>query len=133
MMYNFIFWFFYRFWEKRGNDGRIIGAAHVLFSLLVHIGLIMEVVHWVWHYKVMNFPDQGTYGRNKSVLFFLMVPIWIILWFYFNRARTNRLLTLYDTKYKEKSLQISLYIILFFILPLAALLILVVVRQRGLI
>ena len=130
-IYNFIYNFFYKFWEKRGNDGRIVGAAHVLFSLIIHVLLIAEIIRDITGFNIINLPNSRQYGINKTMYFFLAVPLWVGLWFFYNRERTKRLLKDYHQKYGETGSKNTLKILLYFVLPTILLITLVVIRQRS--
>ena len=130
-IYNFIYSFFYKFWEKRGNDGRIVGAAHVLFSILIHVLLTAEIIWDIIGSNIISLPNFGEYGRNKTMYFFLAVPFWIGLWFFYNRERSKRLLKDYHQKYGETGSKNTLKILLYFFIPIVLLITLAVIRQRS--
>ena len=130
-IYNFIYIFFYKFWEKRGNDGRIVGAAHVLFSILIHFLLIAEIIRDITGFNIISLPNFGEYGINKTMYFFLAVPLWIGLWFFYSRERTKRLLKDYHQKYGETGSKSTLKILLYFVIPILLLITLAVIRQRS--
>jgi hypothetical protein len=128
-IYNFIYCFFYRLWEKKGG-GRIDSSAHVLFAALIHILLIAEIVQSTTGTKILALPDYGGHGRNKYMYFLFAVPLWIGLCFYFNRKRTKRLLKEYHQKYGKAGSKNILRIMIYLILPTILLIFLTVVRQQ---
>ena len=129
-IYNFIYCFFYKFWEKRGNDGRIVGAGHILGVLIIHILLIAEIIQGTIGYKLIYLPNFGEQGQNKTIYFVLAVPLWIVFWIFYNRERTKRLLKEYHQKYGEAGSKNTLKILLYVVLPAILLIILAVIRQK---
>ncbi|HRP90104.1 MAG TPA: hypothetical protein PKX92_08695 [Edaphocola sp.] len=130
-IYNFIYSFFYKFWEKRGNDGRIVGSAHVLGTIIIHALLIVEIIRDTTGLNLISLPNFGEYGRNKTMYFFLAVPVWIGLWFFYNRERTKRLLKEYHQKYGEAGSKNTFNILLYVVIPIILLITLAVIRQRS--
>ena len=130
-IYNFIYCFFYRFWEKRGNDGRIVGAAHVLFTFLIHVLLIAEIVQDITGFKIVSLPDYGGAGRNKYMYFLFVIPFWVALVFFYNREHTKRLLKEYHQKYGEAASKNTVKILLYVVIPIVLLISLAVIRQRN--
>ena len=128
-IYNFIYCYFYKLWEKKGG-GRIDSSAHVLFSLLIHVLLIAEIIQDTIGLKIISLPNFGQYGRNKTVYFLFAIPIWVGLWFFYNRERTKRLLKEYHQKYGETGSKNTLKILLYVVLPAILLIILAVIRQK---
>ena len=131
-IYNFIYSFFYRFWEKRGNDGRIVGSAHVLGTIIIHVFLIAEIIRDITGFNIIILPNFGEYGRNKTMYFFLAVPIWVGLWFFYHRERTKRLLKDYHHKYGEAGSKNILKILQYVIAPVILLITLAIIRQKSL-
>lgn len=130
-IYNFIYCYFHKFWEKRSNDGRIVGSAHVLFSVFIHILLIAEIIRNITGVNVISLPGFGTYGRNKTIYLFLSIPFWIGFWFFYNRERTKHLLKDYQQIYGEAGRKNLIKVILYFILPIVLLITLAIIRQRS--
>ena len=129
-IYNFIYCFFYNFWKSKGG-GRIDSSAHVLFSLIIHVLLIAEIVRDITGFNIISLPNFGQYGINKTMYFFFAVPLWVGLWFFYNRERTKRLLKDYHQRYGETGSKNTLKILLYFVLPIILLITLAVIRQRS--
>src|SRR5690606_2475255 len=98
-IYNFIYCFFYKFWEKRGDNGNISGAGHLLFAIMMHLLLLSEIIRGISSFNILPLPDFGTTGRNKTIWFLFLIPFWIGLCFFYNKTRTQRLLEQYESKY----------------------------------
>ena len=129
-IYNFIYCYFYNMWKSKGG-GRIDSSAHVLFSILIHVLLIAEIIRDITGFNIISLPNFGAYGINKTMYFFLAVPLWIGLWFFYNRERTKRLLKDYHQKYGEAGSKITLKILLYFVIPIVLLITLAVIRQKS--
>jgi hypothetical protein len=129
-IYNFIYCFFYNFWKSKGG-GRIDSSAHVLFSIIIHLLLISEIIWDLTGYNIVSLPNFGEYGRNKIIYFFLVIPFWIALIFFFSKERTKRLLKDYHQKYGESGAKNTFRIMLYFVLPIVLLITLAVIRQKS--
>jgi len=129
-IYNFIYCYFYNMWKSKGG-GRIDSSAHVLFSILIHVLLIAEIIRDITSFNIISLPNFGAYGINKTMYFFLAVPLWIGLWFFYNRERTKRLLKDYHQKYGEAGSKNTLKILLYFVIPIVLLITLAVIRQKS--
>lgn len=130
-IYNFIYCYFHKFWQKRSYDGRIVGSAHVLFSVFIHILLIAEIIRNITDVNVISLPDFGTYGRNKTINLILSIPFLIGLWFFYSRERTKRLLKDYHQIYGEAGRKNFIKVLLYFVLPIILLTTLAIIRQRS--
>lgn len=132
IIYNFIYCFFYKLWEKRGSDGRLNGTGVVFFTLLMHILLIFEIIFDLTGYKISLFPnhDGATYSQRKGFNFIICIPFIIAIWLFYNRNRTDRLLKEYQDCYNGDENKTSLRILLYIVLPTILLIILAVIRQK---
>jgi len=131
-LYNFIYCYFYTFWEKRGNDGRVVGAAHVLFTVLMHVLLVAEIIQDITGFRLISLPAYGQYGRNRAMYMLFLIPFWMAFWIFYNRERTKRLLKKFYQEYGDELGKKNLQrILLYFILPVVLLIILALVRQNS--
>jgi hypothetical protein len=127
-IYNFIYCFFYKLWEKRGSDGRLNGTAHVFFALFIHLFLISEIVLDTFHYDLIKFSNYGMSG-DKNTPFFIAIPICFIIWVFYNKTRTESLLDEYQDEYQENESRITLRILCFVVIPFVLLLVLMFIKQ----
>lgn len=75
-MYNFIFWFFYKFFEwRKGFKSSFIASAMVGLTILVHLGLVHSIIRYFTRFTIGVF--SNSYGYNRLIL----LPV-VILWFY---------------------------------------------------
>lgn len=129
-IYNFIYCFFYKFWEKRGNDGRIVGSGHVLGTVIIHILLLSEIIQDITGFKIVSLPNYGGSGSNKYMYFLFSIPFFIALWLYYNRKRSKTLLKEYYQKYGETGVINTIKMLLYLVFPAMLLITLAVIRQR---
>lgn len=129
-IYNYIYCFLYTYWEKRATDGRVVGSAAIIFTMLIHILLIVELTHTIAGIQLFVIKSFGTYGENKTIYFLLGIPFWIISYIYYNRKRTKRLLKVYNKSYSSTGILNSFRVILYVIFPAVLLILLSVLRQN---
>lgn len=130
-IYNFIYCFFYKLWEKRGSDGRLNGTAHVLFALFMHLLLITELFLRTTGYNLIHLPNYVTYGNNKTAFFLYTIPFSFAIWLFYNKKRTERLLEEYEDEYGDDESRITLRILIFVVIAPVLLIFLAVMRQQG--
>lgn len=128
-VYNYTYCYFHNLWKNKGG-GRIDSSAHVLFSVIIHILLLSEIIRDLTGFNLISLPYFGEYGRNKMIYFFLAVPLWLGLFFFYSRERTKRLLKEYQLKYGEEKNKNTLRILLYVVLPTVLLITLAVIRQN---
>ena len=121
---------FTSFGKKRGNDGRTVGAAHVLFSLLIHLLLVSEIVQLLSESNMTNLRNFGQSARNRTIYFLLAIPLWIAFWSFYNPERTKRLLKEYHQKYEKTISKTHLTVLLYFVLPILLVITLAIIRQQ---
>ena len=75
-MYNFVFWFFYKFFEwRKGFKSFFLPAGMVGLAVLIHLGLAYSIVRYFTGFTVEFL--SSSYGYNRLIL----LPI--ILFFFF--------------------------------------------------
>jgi|GEM_PF-2433050 len=132
-IYNFIYCFFYKVWSKRGDNGNISGAGHLLFAIMMHLLLLSEIIRWVADVNILPLPNYGTTGRNRNVWMLFIFPFWIGLCFFYNKIRTQRLMEQYKLKYGNSKWKNTIRVLLYVLLPMILTIVLSLIRQkRGL-
>lgn len=131
-IYNLVYCFFYELAEKRGSDGRLSATGIVFFALLMHILLILEIIFDLTGHKIALFPyyDGAAYRYRKVFNILICIPFIIVIWLFYNRNRTNRLLKEYEDQYKGDENKTSLRFILYVIAPTILVLILSSIRHK---
>ena len=128
-IYNFVYCFFYNYWEKRGTDGRVVASVVLLFTLCIHMFFILEIVHVFGNVEFTYFSSFGSKDRIKTNVTLFSIPLWIIIGLYFNRKRTKRLLIEYNKIYynnRNNTLRAIFYVVFPFILAIT----LAIIRQN---
>ena len=130
-IYNFIYCFFYNYWEKRATDGRVVGSAFIVFTLLIHFLFIAELIQSIAGIQLFSIKSFGTYAENKAIYFLFCIPFWIIIALFYNRKRTKRLLKIYNPKYSASGNKNILRVVFYIFLPMILLIILSVLRRNA--
>ena len=117
-MYNFVFWFFYRFFEwRKGFQSSFIAGAMVVFTLAIHLLLLYGIVR---NFTGIAFPYfSGSYGQRKLMLLPLVVVLFFILYFGYYKKYGDKILSKYGDKKFSKPKNI-IFIILLLVVPLIA-------------
>lgn len=129
-IYNFIYCYFYKFWEKRNNDGRIVASMHIFFTLLVHFFLLAEIIRGITGIKFNLMPRLGNYGESKTKYMLLCIPFLILIFMYYNRNRTTNLLKEYYLQYGNDGKKNTIKILIYIIVPAIIAVSLAIIRQR---
>ena len=122
-IYNFIYCFFYRYWEKRNSDGRISGSIHVFLTAFIHFLILLKIILNIMGIYAVRF-DFGRHGTSKSANLIWSVPTLILFILFYNRKRTKRLLKEFHQKYDNNRRKKIINLFLYLIVPFIVLLIL---------
>ena len=103
-IYNFIYGSFYIDGEKNGDDGGLMGSAYVFLTLLIHLHLIFEIILDETGHELSIFPNYEnlTYTARKSAYALHLVPYFVVVWSFYNRRRSDRLIEDYEEEYGEE-------------------------------
>ncbi len=115
-VYNYIYAFFCRFWGNLIGNGRIIGAVHVTFALLMHMLFFSEIIRNTFLRKVVrtNYNDLGVL---RDVYWLVIAILILIVYFIYTPNRTYRLIKEYNVRYSEDLLGNILRILFYLIVP----------------
>lgn len=80
-MYNFIFWFFYKYFEwKNKDDSKFIPATLVIFTIVIHLFLLYSIYRFWTHTNALEWGTGLSYGQRKFLIFpFLILNILLIV------------------------------------------------------
>lgn len=99
-MYNFIFYFFYKYFEKTKDfSPRFSAICATAGAQFIHVFFLLSLLKYLFQFDIPRFNES--YGINKLYLspFFI---IWlIVVYFYYKRDRVNSILEERD-KLSEK-------------------------------
>lgn len=130
-IYDFVFCFFHRYWQKRDGDGKFNGVLHVTFTIGIHLLLIYQLIEIISNVKIFSFHNFGSYGKNKLYFMAIGLIILLIIWPFYNRERTKRLLNEYHQKYREAGIKNMMKILLYVVIPAILSITLTVIRQKS--
>jgi len=115
-MYNFIFWFFYRFFEwRKGFQSSFLACAMVSLALVIHISLAYQVLSYFAGVKLPYL--SGSYGQRRLILMPLVIILFFILYFIYFRRKAADILERYSGKSFSKPINI-IFIALLLIFPI---------------
>ncbi|WP_407483999.1 hypothetical protein [Elizabethkingia meningoseptica] len=131
-IYHFIYCYF---WRKDGGGGRLYCSLYVMIALVMHTLLIAEIIRDITDFKILGWiPDYGNrYNRNKYMYMLFSIPFWLVLFFFYNKKRTKKLLKEYDAKYGNAGRKNTIRVLLYIIAPTLLAIALVIIRQGGVI
>lgn len=113
-MYNFVFWFFYKYFEWKDNDSfSFIPAGIVALAIEMHVFLLYSFIRY---FTGFGFGISKTsYGKLFFIPFILV--LWLFVYFIYYRDNANRIL---DNKKDQKfsTPRNILYIVLILVVPL---------------
>lgn len=121
-MYNFIFWFFYRFNESKNGFKSVSSAAWVVgIAIIIHLSLIHSITRYFTGFTIGTFSEK--YAYNKLVLLpFVILFCASLYWFYYKK-RGDEILSKYENKSFSTPRNILL-ILAFMVIPVITLIIL---------
>jgi len=121
-MYNFVFWFFYRFFEwRKGFQSSFLSASMVAFVLLIHLGLLYSIIRYFTGFSFTYL--TGSYGQRKYMLLPFMLLLFFLVYLIFYKNRTTEVLEKYGDN-KFSSAKNIVLVLLITVVPLIAAIIL---------
>ena len=132
-IYNFIYAYFY---NKAGypGPGRMYGSGNVLIVLFIHILFVFEIIYCVTDYEINIFPELGgSLFHRKQVNFIYSIPLFVITWFFYNNKRTERILEEFNNRDEYVMQGDTNRAIIYIVGPLIAGLLLIFLKQKGVI
>jgi hypothetical protein len=129
-VYNYIYTFFCRFWGNKVGNGRIIGAAHVTFALLMHMLFFSEVVRSTSLQQAVTTEYENVAVLRDAYWLFIAVLV-LVVYFIYTPERTYRLIKEYNVRYAEDLLGNILRILFYIIIPTVVGVLLALYRNRA--
>ncbi len=115
-MYNFVFWFFYKFFEWRKDFKSVfLASVIVVLSFLIHLMLIYNVLRYFsgFGFDTMN----RSYVDRKLILLPFVLVLFLIFYFGYYKFKSEHILEKYKSEKFSKPLNI-IYILLILVVPL---------------
>lgn len=114
-MYNFLFWFFYKFFEwRKGFKSTFLSASMVGLAIIVHLGLLHAILRYLTGFNIGVFSNH--YGYNRLILLPIVIT-WFFIMFQVYKRISNDILRRYNEKY-NLNFKTTFYVALILIVPL---------------
>jgi hypothetical protein len=115
-MYNFVFWFFYRFFEKRKKFRSVFVATSLVgLVILVHISLLYSILNFFSLFRIKSW--QGSYGVIKYFLIGIVCIFFLIIYMVYYKRNARKILARYHGG-KFSSPENVFKIVLLLVIPL---------------
>ncbi len=115
-MYNFVFWFFFRYFERRKRFRSVFVATSMVgVTLTIHLALIYLILSSLEVYKVK--PWEGSYGSRKYLLIFAAIIFFLLLYLFYYKKNSKRILDKHQGEKFSNSKNI-IKIILILVVPM---------------
>lgn len=116
-MYNFIFYFYYKYFKKRNDFDPIFSAKVGLTSTIAfHIFFLLVIFKYFLDVSIPRFHES--YAINKAYLIPVVILQLIIVLVIYNKKRTRRIIQQYELEEKIFSIKNILFIIFINVFPL---------------
>ncbi|MCP9750046.1 hypothetical protein [Ferruginibacter sp. HRS2-29] len=115
-MYNFVFWFFYKFFEwRKGFKSIFLSAAMVGLTVLIHLLLLYAVIRYFTNTTLGKL--NGSYTDRKLLYSPFVIGIFLIVYFFYYRRKSEVVLNKKENDRFSRPINIF-YIILILVVPL---------------
>ena len=128
-MYNFIFYFFYKYFEKtRDSTPKYRAILTVAVTIGFHLFFIISIVKYVFDITIPRFDESYFFNKLYMMPFALLLILFIYL--YYNQNRINKILGHYNNEEKVFTFKNVATIIFVIIVPLILGITLIKMGQR---
>lgn len=129
-VYNYIFCFFCRLYGRYIGNGRIIGAVHVAFAMLMHMLFLSEIVRRGFFRKVIK-TGTDNFPVIRDIYWLVIVILVMVIYAIYTPLRAQRLLREYTIRYNDDVLGHILRVFFYLIVPTAGGILLAMMRKRA--
>src|SRR5690606_14207414 len=119
-MYNFVFWFFYKYFEwKDKDDSTFIPSAVVILTVAFHLILLFSLLRYFTDINIDLIPwgKDLSYGQRKYLGIPFVILLFFLVWYFYYRKKSKEILSKYDGR-KPFTVMNILLIILIMVVPL---------------
>lgn len=116
-VYNFIYSIFYRFWENKIGNARILGAALVTFTLVMHMLFLSELVRLFSPLKKAVKTSYEEMPVLRDAYWLVIVLTVVVVYFIYTPDRTARLAREFEVRHSEDLLGNILKVLFYLIIP----------------
>jgi hypothetical protein len=125
-MYNFVFWYFYKFFEWRKDFKSVfLASAIVGLAIIIHVMLIYNLIKYFtgFSFGIMN----GSYTDRKLIFLPFVLAVFLITYYSYYKTQSGYILE------KNKLGKISSPLNIFYILLILVVPLLVAIKFNSLI
>lgn len=116
IMYNFIFYFFYRIFNGRKEDPEFYSLIATFLIIVLHLATVMKVLDY---FGVMDFPNfSDTYLYNKLYYYIPLAVVLGIVWLFYGKSRKKSIIQKYSSRDVFYSFGNILLFVLHFAIPI---------------
>jgi hypothetical protein len=96
-MYNFIFWFFYKFheWKNKDNSSFVPSCA-VMVAFIIHVFFIYSIFRYYTESNPLGWGNDLSYGQRKYLMFPFALLLFFLVWFLYYRKKAKYILAKYE-------------------------------------
>ncbi len=130
-MYNFIYWFFFKFYEwKDKSDSTFLPSCASTVALEIHVLLIYSIMRYS---SVVSYVDYGnlSYSDRKYLFLPFALLLFLVTWFFYYRRRHIAIMKKFDAKKPFTFLNITLVILIFAVPLLVAIRLVNLAVEKG--
>jgi len=115
-MYNFIFWFFYKFFEWRDKyKSPFLAASMVGFVVVIHLSAVYAVFRYFSGSTISLFSDN--YAYNRLMLLPIVILFFFIVYRLYYKKKVDEILAKFDERNPFSVKNIAI-VVLLIIVPL---------------
>ncbi|MFT3823040.1 MAG: hypothetical protein QM731_03935 [Chitinophagaceae bacterium] len=127
-MYDFVFWFFYKFFEwRKGFQSSFIASMMVCFTMIVHIALLYSFIRYIGGISIGVL--DGSYRQRRLILLPIVMLFSFLVWVIYYGSRALDILEKNSSKKISSGLSI-LMIIIILVVPLLVAIILTNLAEK---
>ena len=100
-MYNFVFWFFYKYFEwRKGFRSPSTAATMVGLTITVHLTFLYSLLRYISGFSIGSFGNWYSYGQRKLMLLPLALLLYYLVYLFYYKKKTTSILEKYaDEKF----------------------------------
>src|SRR5690625_5266873 len=98
-MYNFVFWFFYKYFEwKDKDDSTFIPSAVVILTFTFHLILLFSLFRYFTDININLIPwgKDLSYGQIKYLGMPFVILLFILVWRFYYHNKAKIIISMYE-------------------------------------
>jgi len=118
-MYNFVYYFFYRYFKDKGNDTyKFMASSSVFLTVLFHFITILRIIEISFKVVLPRYVFYKDYLNNKMAYFPVVFILIFVFYFFYNKKRVDHIVNTYPKDFDIYSVKSIVKILLICLLPL---------------